>query len=104
MENRWRTDSGCSIPYAGERTGGDNERRLEEGCAGTEGARRLPRVGVSTTLGASVRHWAAAVSVAAVGGCRDEEGRLELRRFNYVARLYGETCTSLHAPISDGPA
>ena len=57
-----------------------------------------------------VRPWAAAVSVAATGGCRREvEGvgvasRCVRVSAMPIARLYGETCTSLYTLISDGPA
>ena len=63
--------------------------------------------------GTSVRPWAAAVSVAATGGCRREDVGVgeeeEASRYVRVsaipiARLYGETCTSLYTLISDGPA
>jgi len=59
-----------------------------------------------------VKPWAAAVSVAAIGGCRRED---EVEGMGVasscirvsaipIAKLYGETCTSLHTLIEDGPA
>ena len=58
-----------------------------------------------------VRPWAAAVSVAAIGGCRREVvGVVDVASSCVrvstipIAKLYGETCTSLHTLISDGPA
>jgi len=55
-----------------------------------------------------VRPPAAAVSVVAMGGCRDEEedddSSCACVSAISVAGLYGGTCTSLRAPISDGPA
>ena len=63
-----------------------------------------------------VRPWAAAVLVAAIGGCRrdnvegvgEEEEASSCIRVRVsaisIARPYGNTCTSLHTLISDGPA
>ena len=68
--------------------------------------RNTTRVG----LGTSVRPWAGAVSVAAIGGCRRDVGVGEAAsrciRVSAIpiARPYGDTCTSLHTLISDGPA